>query len=152
MTRAALSNLLAVAGLLIAVGIGFGGQLLHGQTMVVTVTGLRSDEGVVHVLVYDKELAFDESSVMDLAAFATQAASSDPLTVMLPGVVPGQYALMVHHDENANDVFEYRGQIPLEGWGYSNNVGHVDIPTFAAAAVDFDKDADALELKVVYAE
>lgn len=151
MTRRGLSNLLALTGLFIAVAVGFGGTLLHGQTLVVQVTGLRSVQGVVHVLVYDDEAAFNDASLIDLATYATHRVSSDQLTVRLRGVLPGRYALMVHHDENENDVFDYRGALPLEGWGYSNNVGQVDIPTFASAVVTFDDMTIPLHVKVIYA-
>ena len=151
MSRKALSNLLAITGVTLALAITVGGTLLFGRTLLVDVSGLRSSDGVVHVIVYDNASAFDRNSVTDIVGFATQEVSADPLRVAVRGLSPGRYALMVHHDENANDVFEVRGDVPVEGWGYSNNVGQVNIPSFAAAAVTFGEQSEPFEITVVYA-
>lgn len=150
MTRKTLSNVLAIVGVVLACVISFGGTFLHGAVLSVDVTGLRSSDGVVHVLVYDTPGAFESGSAFDIVGFATQDAS-DAATITLSGMGPGDYALMVHHDENANDVFELRGDIPLEGWGYSNNVGHVSLPTFEAAKVTFDDQTTSFDITIVYA-
>ena len=138
MTRKTLSNLLAFAGLVLACIASFGSTAVLGQTLTIKVDGFRSQNGVVHVLLYDSASAFAATSLTDLAQYTTKPIRSDTFSVKLYGVKPGTYALFVHHDENANDVFEMNGQTPVEGWGYSNDVGRHDTPDFAAAAFSFD--------------
>ena len=151
MTRKTLSNLLAVLSVTTAVVAGYGSVYAYAETMEVEVTGLRSAEGVVHVMVYDNAQAFAENSVSDLANYATQAITSEPLAISLNGMKPGTYAVVIHHDENANNTFEMEGELPLEGWGYSNNVGQTDTPSYDAAAFTFDADTLSQKVRIVYA-
>ncbi len=152
MTRKTMSNLLALLGLLIALAVSFGGTLVYGQTMNVNVTGLRSSQGVVHVLVYSDARAFSSGSVSQLAGYAAFDASASDTSVMIHGVQPGQYAVIVHHDENANDTFDYNGDVPLEGWGYSNNVGQDDLPEFSAATFEFGSAQPGQTITMIYVD
>ena len=44
------------------------------------------------------------------------------MTLSMPELTAGEYAIMVHHDRNGNDVFDTNVVgIPIEGWGFSNN-------------------------------
>ena len=151
MSRKAVSNLLAVLGLVIAVTISFGSNIVYGQAMTVSIKKLRSGEGVVHVLVYDNAKAFAENSITDLVTYSTQPVSGDPMMVTLNGVKPGKYAIVLHHDENGNNQLEMDGDLPLEGWGYSNNVGKNNTPDFASAAFDFSDDKLSQSIKMRYA-
>lgn len=151
MTRKTLSNVPALLGVGLVLSVTFVSVILYRTDMMIEVNGLRSTEGVIHVLVYDNATAFEEGSLFDLAGFTTSEVLYDTMTVALSCISPGDYAVMVHHDENANDVFEHRGAIPLEGWGYSNNVGVLDLPTFAAATVSISDTTPPLKLDLVYA-
>ena len=151
MTRKTLSNCLALFGLLFALAVSFGDALIYGKSMTVTVSGLRSTQGVVHVLVYDNAGSFRETSLTDLVDYQTRQATSPSLSITLSGIQAGTYALTVHHDENANNAFEYDGQTPLEGWGYSNNVGKAGMPDFGSAAFAFDADSTEQNITINYA-
>lgn len=151
MTRKGLSNLLTLVGLGAVFAVSWGLRMGQDQTVVVQLSGLRSAEGVVHVLLYDNADAFHDGSIVDLAGFAVAQARAEAMTVAVRDIAPGDYAVMVHHDENANDVFEHRGQMPLEGWGYSNNVGQHTLPSFASATVTFHEGAEAVDITVLYA-
>jgi uncharacterized protein (DUF2141 family) len=152
MKRKTLSNVLGIAGLAMALTVSFGGAFSKGQTMTITVDGVRSNAGVVHVLVYDEAKAFEASSATDLVTYATVPASADAISVGLHQVEAGTYALAIHHDENANDRFDTRGQTPLEGWGYSNNVGQLDVPSFADASFQFGDVAVGQSITMNYAD
>lgn len=149
--RKTLSNLLAASSLAIAMVVGFGPALVYGKTMTVKVNGLRSSEGVVHVLVYDNAKAFSAVSATDLVNYATQPASASGLVIKLNGMQSGNYALMLHHDENNNNEFEMDGDLPLEGWGYSNNAGREDTPSFKAATFPFDGSGSPQLIRINYA-
>ena len=52
-------------------------------------------------------------------------------------LAPGQYAVIVMHDENDNGKFDMNFMgIPAEGYGYSNNPRVMRKATFDEAAVD----------------
>ena len=151
MTRKTISNVLALFGLALAVVFSFGSTIVYGKTLTVTIKGLRSAQGVVHVLVYDNPKAFAESSISDLVTYSTQSIMNDPLKISLNGVQPGHYAVVLHHDENANNQLEMDGNSPLEGWGYSNNVGQNNTPEFKDAAFDFSSDSTGQSINMLYA-
>lgn len=151
MTRKTLSNLLATTGLVVALTVSFGGTYVYGKSLTVNVSGLRSSKGVVHVLVYDDSKSFSENSVTDIAKFATKSASTASLSITLRGIKSGTYALMIHHDENKNSEFEYHGQLPLEGWAYSNNVGRFEVPNFDAASFTVEEHLTEQNIEINYA-
>ena len=55
-------------------------------------------------------------------------------------IPPGTYAMAVVHDENMNGKLDTNwAGVPLEGYGFSNNVqGVLGAPTFAAASFKYD--------------
>lgn len=150
MPRKTMSNLLAAIGVVLAVAVGFGPGAIMGKPLVVQVDGLRSDAGVVRLLVYDSAAGFEGGDLLDLAGYRVKDAVTGGVTLRLARMRTGEYAVMVHHDENANDVFDTQGAWPLEGWGYSNNVGQEAIPSFMAARVVFD--GSPLTISMLYAD
>ncbi|MGI9353321.1 MAG: DUF2141 domain-containing protein [Rhizobiaceae bacterium] len=151
MTRKFLSNVLAITGLIMALVISFGGPLVYGQSITLSIQGLRSSEGYVHVLVYDNVKAFDETSHTDFVTYRTKSASAGELSMNLNGIRPGTYALMIHHDENGNNKFDSDGQTPLEGWAYSNNVGQTQTPDFVSASFAFGDTNQQQNININYA-
>ncbi len=86
----------------------------------VIVSGLRSQEGNVHIALYDDPDRFPDSDGMIVKVEATivDGAARHKFT----GLAPKHYAVAVYHDENDNDEFDqgFLG-IPLEDYGFSNN-------------------------------
>ncbi|MBN34810.1 MAG: hypothetical protein CMM46_08545 [Rhodospirillaceae bacterium] len=150
MSRKTLSNILALAGLTVALAISFGEEAISGETMRVTITDVRNSDGVVHVLIYDSARAFEAYSMTDLATYTTVPASAGTMELDFDGLVPGTYPLFVHHDENANDIFEMSGEVPLEGYAYSRTMGVESYPSFSEAAVEFDAGAMVSPMTMIY--
>jgi uncharacterized protein (DUF2141 family) len=95
----------------------------------VQVTGLRNDHGVVRCSLYDSADGFPEST-RHVVARATGTPSGGSANCRFTGVPRGHdLAVVIYHDENNDAVFQ-RGAfgVPLEGYGFSNNV----VPTVAA--------------------
>ena len=95
----------------------------------VLVTGLRNDHGVLRCSLYDSADGFPEST-RHVVARATGTPSGGGANCRFSGVPRGRdMAVVIHHDENNDAVFQ-RGAfgLPLEGYGFSNNV----VPTVAA--------------------
>ncbi|MBI3114292.1 MAG: DUF2141 domain-containing protein [Rhodospirillales bacterium] len=100
----------------------------------VTITGLDSDAGNVHVSVYDNPETFPKSTGM-LREQVVKAQAPMP-EVTFPGLAPGTYAVAAFHDENGNRKFDqgFLG-LPLEDYGFSND------PMVILSAPDFQESA-----------
>lgn len=58
------------------------------------------------------------------------------MTLVFEDVPPGDWALMVMHDENANGEFDMNGYMPAEGYAFSNSTGPLmGPPSFATHKV-----------------
>ncbi len=119
----------------------------------VTVSGLRSDLGEVHVAVYDDADRFpkDGESLAD-AVVAASGAAAGKVTVTFKDLAAGKYALAVYHDENGNNEFD-QGilGVPLEGYGFSNGASvFFGPPDFAAAAIVLAEPAANIKIRMTY--
>lgn len=150
-SRKALSNTLALLAVCVALVVGFGGSLVFGKTVTVSVAGLRSDKGVVHLFMYDNAGAFSRASITDLASYEVRPSNGNAVQFTLSGVSSGTYALMVHHDEDRDNTFNMSGQTPLEGWGYSNNVGKAQTPSFESASFVVENSIALSQITINYA-
>lgn len=151
MTRKSLSNLLALSGLALAFLASFGVSLAFGKSLTVSVSGIRSGEGVVHVVVYNDAKSFADVSIAGIVTYATEKAQNGSLDVTFNGLPAGTYALMLHHDENQNDELDVSRGLPLEGWSFSNNVGADDMPTFEEASFVIEDGSARQSIKMLYA-
>lgn len=107
-------------------------------TLEVLVIGLASDDGDVHVALYDTPDAFPDSDGM---LIETEVPARDrQATAVFSGLKPGRFAVAVYHDENGNHEFDqgFLG-IPLEDYGFSNGAtAFFAPPSFDAAAFQVD--------------
>ncbi|MBR82490.1 MAG: hypothetical protein CMF66_01055 [Magnetovibrio sp.] len=100
----------------------------------VIVSGLRSQEGNVHIALYNDPDRFPKSDGMILRAEVPilEGAARHKFT----GLTHKLYAVAVYHDENDNDEFDqgFLG-VPLEDYAFSNNAPvFLGPPSFARAA------------------
>jgi len=131
-SRAAPRALLSIVALLAAAV-----QPAQAGELVLTITGLRSGEGVVRVALYDQPAEFPRGApVMDQAV----SAEPDHVVVTFPMLSSGIYAIAFYHDENANNAFDTTLLgLPLEGYGFSNDAPvYLSPPSFRSAAIEFD--------------
>jgi uncharacterized protein (DUF2141 family) len=97
----------------------------------VDVTGLRDVRGTIHACLTRAPTHFPDCKSDPAALTQTAAAGARKLTFR--GVPPGQYALAIFHDANANRKLDTFMGIPREGFGFSRN------PTIRFGAPRFDK-------------
>jgi uncharacterized protein (DUF2141 family) len=118
--------LLAVSGLFLAVGAS------EPQPLTMTVEGLRSTRGNILICVTRLAQHFpDCSGDKDSRHLVVPAAKADVALGQLP---PGDYAIAIIHDENANGRLDTFAGIPKEGVGFSRNpVLRFGAPGFRAA-------------------
>ncbi|MEX0693646.1 MAG: DUF2141 domain-containing protein [Rhodospirillales bacterium] len=102
----------------------------------VEVSGLASDQGRVHVALYDTPDAFPKSDGMLIKTKVP--IQGGVARVVFDDLKPGRYAVAVFHDENGNNSFD-QGifGIPLESYGFSSGArAFFAAPSFEAAAFD----------------
>jgi uncharacterized protein (DUF2141 family) len=103
-------------------------------TLTVLVEGVRNSKGVIGVVVFESARGWpeDTSAAFRRAAVPAQQGST---TVPIPNLPPGDYGVVVLHDENKNMKLDrnWSGR-PKEQWGMSNNPpAHSSAPRFDRA-------------------
>lgn len=123
---------------------------LYAGNLTVELAGVRSDRGDIWVIIYDNPNTFAWEK-HDAAAFLVKIpARKGNQSFTLNHVAEGHYAVSVWHDENTNGNFDMMGIFPLEGFAYSNNVGHENTPTFQMAAIAVGKEDLATKIRLIY--
>jgi uncharacterized protein (DUF2141 family) len=127
---------LTILGLILAMPLS--GQSLSGD-IVVEVLGLRNDEGLVRVTLYDSASGFpnDLSKALEAKAVEIDGRSSRVVFSRYPH---GTYAVGLFHDENRNGVMDTNLiGVPREGYGASRDArGRLGPPRFQDAAFEHD--------------
>ena len=110
--------------ILLSVGVSFATSSLAqsgGQaTVILKVTGLRSEKGQVKIAVFNSsEKWLGEQPIYS----STINVDSQTVTWRINDVPYGDYGVAVFHDENSNGKIDKNVLgIPLEPYGFSNNV------------------------------
>lgn len=86
----------------------------------IEVAGLRNAKGKVHLCLTQSATRFLKCKD-DKGAIARTLTVGQARKIDLGPVKPGQYALLIVHDENANGRLDMMMGIPREGFGFSNN-------------------------------
>ena len=99
----------------------------------VTVFGVRSDAGRVHV-----DICTQATFLKPCPWSGEAPARKGTVNVVVRGVPPGRYAVQAYHDANGNgDLDQGIFGIPKEGLGFSNDaMPRLKKPKFAVAAFD----------------
>jgi uncharacterized protein (DUF2141 family) len=82
--------------------------------------GLRSSKGLIRACM-TRNPAFYPDCEKDPAAFKMSVAAQTGAMMEISNVPPGDYALVVLHDENSNAKVDTMLGIPREGVGFSRN-------------------------------
>ena len=106
-----------------------------GNTLDITVKGVRDDKGMIRAGIYNTPDTFPkEGKAMARTAVPAKAGS---VTLQFTDLPPGKYAVILYHDENNDGQMDKRfGMIPIEGYGLSNNVKASGKPAFDQCAFD----------------
>jgi uncharacterized protein (DUF2141 family) len=100
-------------------------------TLEVDVDGLRNGKGSIQACVTRDRKHFPDCK-SDPAA-VTQTVPTNAHRLTFAGLPPGEYAVALFHDENANSRFDTMLGIPREGFGFSRS------PVVRFGAPRFDK-------------
>lgn len=95
------------------------GSAVSASTLEVDIEGLRNSRGVIRACLTQDRLHFPNCRA-DSAA-VRQSVNAGAGRVVFVGVTPGDYAVILFHDENANRRLDTLLGIPKEGFGFSRN-------------------------------
>jgi uncharacterized protein (DUF2141 family) len=107
-------------------------------TLTIVAQGVSNSKGAVGALVFNSAVGWPEQVSNALKAKSSPA-QPGVTKVVIPGLPPGDYAVVVLHDENGNKKLD-RGLfgVPMEQWGMSNNPSYsLSAPSFDAARFRF---------------
>ena len=123
--------------------------------VVITITDLRSNEGVVRACMTTQEKIFPKCR-QDPASHRTVVKAGgkarNTVTIRFTGVEPGTYAIALLHDEN-NDGKANRslGMMPREGYGFSRDAKvRMGPPKFEDAVFEHTGENQKLTIKMRY--
>ena len=120
--------------------------------IVIKVTGLRNDNGSVRCSLYDDAEGWPEGQ-KHVVARVRAVPKDKTVTCTFKSPKKGQkYAAVIHHDENDDGVFQKSALgLPLEGYGFSNNVRPVlSAPSYEACAFTYAGGATSMGIGARY--
>jgi uncharacterized protein (DUF2141 family) len=110
----------------------------QSQTVNITlsVNNIKSSKGIVKVCIFNKEAGFPEKAKLAVKCINTSA-TKGIMQIKIEGIIAGNYAIAVHHDENGNGKFNTNlFGIPTEASGASNGAkGKMGPPKFSDAVI-----------------
>ncbi len=100
-----------------------------------TMTGFASDTGTARIVLVEGIAGYTSKSPVTLTASVPIRDGTATWTGEVP---PGTYAIIAHHDRNANDALDRPVfELPLEPYGYSNGAWtSLGLPSFDEVAFE----------------
>lgn len=93
-------------------------NIANAANITIKITNIKNLKGVLRVGIINKEQDFPYDAFIGKKV----PISGDSVNVKFTGLAPGEYAIVVHHDENCNDKLDKNVLgAPLEGYCFSNN-------------------------------
>jgi uncharacterized protein (DUF2141 family) len=136
---------------------------VNASELRITVEGIRSPHGTILIGLYDSletftraiELSDKDGFLNDpnrFAAVALKANAAMKSAVVLTNLDPGQYAIILFHDENGNGKLDKNALgVPIEPYGFSNNVrGFLGPPAFEEAIMEVNVGDKAVHIALIY--
>lgn len=94
-------------------------NMVSAASINITVTNIKNTKGTLRVGIINNEKDFP----YDAFKGKKVPVNGGSVNVKFSGLAPGEYAVVVHHDENSNDKLDKNVLgVPLEGYCFSNNV------------------------------
>ena len=120
----------------------------NAADLIVEVVGLRSNQGDVHIALYDTPETFPDPDGMREEVQVSIARKRTQFT--FKNLPAGRYAVALYHDEDSDNEFD-QGLfgIPLEDYAFSNNATvFFAPPAFKDAAFDVSADGTVTKIQV----
>jgi uncharacterized protein (DUF2141 family) len=98
------------------------------QEVTVTIENTTNNRGSLSVALHSQETFMKSGGIQNVSSKIT----GDKVIVTFKDVAPGNYAIMVLHDENNNQQMDFEPNgMPLESYGISNNPMLMGPPRFS---------------------
>ena len=124
---------------------------VQAATLDIRVKGIKDDKGQIQLALFDREREFqlEKGRPYAVQIFPAQRGTMRFVFANLP---PGRYAVKLHHDEDGDEIFDMRGALPAEGYGYFKNLGRRQMPDFedTSIRVRFAEEQHQSEIKMIY--
>lgn len=133
--------------LLIGVSINYS----YGQTIQITVEGVRNKNGCIQLAVFDSDINFKNENPIIEKTFKKNFAKSGVLNIEFD-LKPGNYGIAILDDENSDGKMDYNLiGIPVEGFGFSNfNSSGLRKPKFKNFSFDVNSGINLVYIKMRY--
>lgn len=117
----------------------------------VTITGIRSEKGLLRLALYNHPEQFPNDPAKSYA-FQKNSLVNGRMEVVLKDISPGEYAISLLDDEDGNNQMNYKLlRIPREGYGFSNNIKPgLKCPPYRKCTFRVDKESSGLEIEMQY--
>lgn len=100
-------------------------NIVNAASINIKVTNIKNLKGVIRVGIINKETDFP----YDAFTGKKIPVGKDSMNVKFTDLPPGEYAIVVHHDENCNNKLDKNALgVPLEGYCFSNNAKALTTP------------------------
>lgn len=102
----------------------FLGMAAHAADVEITVNGVHEVRGKLKIGIYNNPTDFASPDKALEASPEIMITEPGPVTIVVPDLEPGVYAVAVIWDWNDNDVLDHRAgpfEIPTEPYAFSNN-------------------------------
>jgi uncharacterized protein (DUF2141 family) len=115
-------------------------QTIHAQDLTITLSNLNKNRGGVNVLLFNDAINFNKTVTKNAYAYFVFNPSLENHSISLSDLPKGEYAIVVHQDENNNGKLDVNLLgIPTEGYGYTNAVGKTKEAKFIDAKFKHSK-------------
>ena len=121
----------------------------NAANLTVTVEQVRNSKGDIRFSIFDVPSQFPQGNELNSKDIPAQIGF---VTVQFYNLIPGAYAIAIHHDENSDGEMNtnFIG-LPKEGYGFSNNAKvNFAPPVFEGAAINLDVGDKSIRIRVVY--
>ncbi len=106
-----------------------------GETIKVSIDGIRSNRGKIYVALFDDAKAFNSHDYGRAVGFKELQARTGSMETNFPDLDIKAYAISIFHDENGNQSFDMLDGYPAEGYGMSRANSAYDELKFHQARV-----------------
>ncbi|MFN0024482.1 MAG: DUF2141 domain-containing protein [Parvularculaceae bacterium] len=116
----------------------------------VSVKGVRAANGPLYISLQTRdEFMKDDGSYGEII----KSPSPGVVSVTLPNVAPGQYAVSVWHDIDGDGVFDAAANgSPLDGWAMIDAASLRAAPAFDQVSFKIEKSSVSVDVDMIYAE
>lgn len=109
------------------------------QSKDITINNIRAGSGNIVVSIFNDEKSFNNGAANQALASAIIPAQQSSVRITFHQLTKKPLAVVVFHDANNNMAFDYKGELPTEGYGTSNIDDRFAMPTFKKAVQSDDE-------------